>query len=212
MAKLGPVNYLIQKTPTTKPITVHMDHLTLFHTVNLPAAWSEEWSGSQSETRRAECDSDDRAGSAEGTVLADVDDNTIGADDDETLLTALDDDDETLFTALVYHVTEDYQADSKIIIWARIDYLSAGCVSLPYMILLIGLIVLTTTVASSTPQVMRLTRRMLGWTYWLRRRWQTMAHLCWLYSKWFRWNQWWMKFLLMFQVIATLFSALPWIC
>ena len=84
MAKLGAVNYSIQKTPTTKPITVHVDHLKLFHTVNLPTAWSEERSGSQCETCTAGCDSDDGTGSVEGTVLADVEDNIVGAEDDET--------------------------------------------------------------------------------------------------------------------------------
>ena len=84
MAKLGAMNYSIQKTTTTKPITVHVDHLKLFHTANRPAAWSEERSGSHRETRTAERDSDDGAGSAEGAVLADGDDNIVGADDDET--------------------------------------------------------------------------------------------------------------------------------
>ena len=35
-------------------------------------------------THTAECDFDDGAGSAEGTVLAGVDDNIVGADDDDT--------------------------------------------------------------------------------------------------------------------------------
>ena len=50
MENLGAVTYSIQKTPTIKPITVHVDHMKLFHTVNPPATWSEERSGSQHKT------------------------------------------------------------------------------------------------------------------------------------------------------------------
>ena len=40
MTKLGNVTYKIQRTPQSKPMVVHMDHLKIFHTDAPPEAWS----------------------------------------------------------------------------------------------------------------------------------------------------------------------------
>ena len=39
MARLGEVNYKIQRSPSSKAIVVHVDHLKPFHSHNTPAAW-----------------------------------------------------------------------------------------------------------------------------------------------------------------------------
>ena len=41
LAKLGDVTYRIQKSPTSKPINVHVDHLNEYHTTTMPAEWKE---------------------------------------------------------------------------------------------------------------------------------------------------------------------------
>ena len=40
MAKLGDVTYKIQRTPQSKPVVVHVDHLKIFHADAPPKAWS----------------------------------------------------------------------------------------------------------------------------------------------------------------------------
>ena len=85
MAKLGAVTYSIQKTPSTRPITVHVDHLKLFHTVNPPVSWVERQSDSSHETCSVESDSNNGQGGVDGDVSVEVegDDNTVEAQDDE---------------------------------------------------------------------------------------------------------------------------------
>ena len=83
MSKLGAVTYSIQKTPSTRPITVHVDHLKLFHTVNPPVSWVE--SDSSHETYSVESDSNNGQRGMDGDVSVEVegDDNTVEAQDDE---------------------------------------------------------------------------------------------------------------------------------
>ena len=85
MAKLGAVIYSIQKTQSTRPITVHVDHLKLFHTVNGPVSRVERQSDSSHETCSVESDSNNGQGGVDGDVSVEVegDDNTVEAQDDE---------------------------------------------------------------------------------------------------------------------------------
>ena len=39
MAKLGEVTYQIKKTPKSKPVVVHVDHLKLYHSAEIPPEW-----------------------------------------------------------------------------------------------------------------------------------------------------------------------------
>ena len=79
------MTYSIQKTPSTRPITVHVDHLKLFHNVNSPVSWAERQSDSSHKTCSVESDSNNGQGGVDGDVSVEVegDDNTVEAQDDE---------------------------------------------------------------------------------------------------------------------------------
>ena len=56
MAQLGEVTFSIQRRPNSKPFSVHVDQLKLYHTVDPPAIWAAEFHSLGDVTRESECD------------------------------------------------------------------------------------------------------------------------------------------------------------
>ena len=70
MACLGDVTYKIQKSPDSRPIVVHADHLKQFHADGPPLTWGEGI-GNESEQ------SNDRSGMNNGNLLEDDAENLL---------------------------------------------------------------------------------------------------------------------------------------
>ena len=77
MAKLGDVTYRIQKTPKSKPLVVHVDHLKLFHTDTPLAGWSTPTGTAKTDTG---VDASDQVGCDDHTVSVSDDDSEVDSD------------------------------------------------------------------------------------------------------------------------------------
>ena len=56
MARLGEVTFSVQKSPNSKPFSVLVDQLKLYHTVDPPAIWSTVLHSLQDVTQESGCD------------------------------------------------------------------------------------------------------------------------------------------------------------